>query len=286
MAQGSPDTQVGVEAIRTLLEKDQQALVKLALSGSNLDDINNTIKAIGNSADNRGNDLLADVVNLKSMDIEVRRNAVRAIAKSRGGVRRLLRGVEAGKLDPALISAAAAELNRSLQRDIRERAAELFPLPATKSAEQLPSIRELSRTRGDSENGQKIFANAGTCAKCHIVGQEGKEVGPNLTEIGSKLSREAMFESMLYPSAGISHNYEAYNLVTTDGNAIVGLVTSQTDEQVVITSDDGIARTFKRGDIEMLKQQEVSLMPADLQKLMTKQELIDVVEYMSTLKKK
>ena len=35
-----------------------------------------------------------------------------------------------------------------------------------------------------------------------------------------------------------------------------------------------------------LQKQRVSLMPADLQKLMTKQELIDVVEYLTTLKKK
>lgn len=41
--------------------------------------------------------------------------------------------------------------------------------------------------------------NQGTCNKCHLVRGEGKQIGPDLTEIGSKLSREAMFESILYP---------------------------------------------------------------------------------------
>ena len=38
-------------------------------------------------------------------------------------------------------------------------------------------------------------------------------------------------------------------------------------------------------DIEERKQQEISLMPADIQKLMSAQELVDVVEYLTTLRK-
>jgi len=44
-------------------------------------------------------------------------------------------------------------------------------------------------------------------------------------------------------------------------------------------------RTFPSAEIEEKVKQKISLMPADLQKVMTAQELIDVVEYMQTLKK-
>jgi hypothetical protein len=38
--------------------------------------------------------------------------------------------------------------------------------------------------------------------------------------------------------------------------------------------------------IEERKKSDISLMPADMQKLITAQELVDVVDYVSTLKEK
>ena len=246
IAQQDSEGQVGVEAVRTLLGKDQRTLLMAALSSPDVETVNNTISVLGSSADNRCSDLLAQLINSKTTDLEIRRNAVRAIAKNREGASRLVRVVEADRLDSSLAAAAAASLHRVQWRDVREKAQELFPLPPSKGAEELPSIGELAAERGDHLNGKKVFETTGTCAKCHIVRNEGKEVGPDLSEIGSKLSREAMFESILYPSAGISHNYEAYNLVSVDGDSVVGLLTSSSDSEVIITGEDGIARTFAR----------------------------------------
>ena len=95
-----------------------------------------------------------------------------------------------------------------------------------------------------------------------------------------------MFESVLYPSAGISHNYETWTAVLESGTTVTGLITSETDDSVSLKGDDAIIRTLKRSEIEEMVKQKISLMPADLQKTMTTQELADVVEYMQTLKKK
>ena len=45
-------------------------------------------------------------------------------------------------------------------------------------------------------------------------------------------------------------------------------------------------RAIPKSEVEELVKQKISLMPADLQKTMTTQELTDVVDYMQTLKKK
>jgi len=131
-----------------------------------------------------------------------------------------------------------------------------------------------------------VFNTIGKCNTCHVVNMEGKEVGPNLSEIGSKLSREALFESILYPSAGISHNYETWTALTDAGNTITGIKVSETGDTVVLRGADAITRTLKKSEIEELKKQSISLMPADLQKTMTAEELIDVIEFVQTLKKK
>ena len=36
----------------------------------------------------------------------------------------------------------------------------------------------------DAERGAKVFATSAQCATCHVVNGQGKEVGPNLSEIG------------------------------------------------------------------------------------------------------
>jgi putative heme-binding domain-containing protein len=118
------------------------------------------------------------------------------------------------------------------------------------------------------------------------VNNEGKEVGPNLSEIGTKLSREALFESILYPSAGISHNYETYSLALDSGTTVSGIKLSETEDSVTIRDSEAISRTISKDEIDEIVKQGVSLMPADLQKLLTAQELVDVVDYMQTLKKK
>jgi putative heme-binding domain-containing protein len=138
---------------------------------------------------------------------------------------------------------------------------------------------------GDAERGRTVFQKTGECAKCHVVGGEGKEVGPNLSEIGGKLSKPALFESILYPSAGIAHSYETHSAVTADGNIITGLLVSQTADAVTLKKEDGLTVTLKPSQIDELVKQKISLMPADLQKTMTTQELVDVVEYLTTLKK-
>ena len=47
-------------------------------------------------------------------------------------------------------------------------------------------------------------------------------VGPDLTEIGSKLARQALYSAVLDPNAGISHNYENYEVEALDGKIETG----------------------------------------------------------------
>ena len=95
-----------------------------------------------------------------------------------------------------------------------------------------------------------------------------------------------MFESILFPSAAISHNYESYFVALENGTTVTGLLISKTPTSVTIKDAESIIRTFKQNDIDKMVKQPISLMPADLTKLMTNQEIVDVVDYLTTLKKK
>ena len=67
-------------------------------------------------------------------------------------------------------------------------------------------------------------------------------------------------------------------------NLISGLKISDSDSEVQIRDAEGVTHRIKREAIEGLKQQEISLMPADLHKNLTAQQLVDVVQFMKTLK--
>ncbi len=47
-----------------------------------------------------------------------------------------------------------------------------------------------------------------------------------------------------------------------------------------------IVTKYKRADIQGIREMKISIMPEGLQAAMTTQEFVDLLEYMSTLKKK
>jgi putative membrane-bound dehydrogenase-like protein len=285
-AQSTPGEQLGVESMAAIVELQQWDLLTQALTGEDTLLAIATAEAMGNTANGAIAGPLMAVIQKSDASLDVRRAAVKAVARVNNGALELVKMVDAKSLDADLEQAVAAALHGSPSRQAREQAQRLFPLPPSKDNQPTPPIGELAKIQGDLPNGRIVFFSTGTCHKCHVVDGMGREIGPNLTEIGSKLSREAMFESILYPSAGISHNYEAWTVVLSSGTTVNGLLVSNTDAEVVIRGDDALVRRFPKSDVEELVKQKISLMPADLQKTMTSQELADVVEYMQSLKKK
>ncbi len=259
-----------------------------ALHGSDIEVAAALARALGNAADQRTTPLLAAVVDDKNAHLAVAQEAAKALGKTRRGARELLRRIKQKTLAPELQQAVAFALQTTPFDDnrLKQEIEALFPPPPARNDKPLPSLALLLKLKGDATRGKDVFNGVAKCNTCHVVNGAGKEVGPNLSEIGSKLSREAFFESILFPSAGISHNYETWTAATVDGNVLTGIKVSETPSHLVLRGSDSISRTLKKSEIDELKKQPISLMPADLQKTMTAEELIDVVEYMQTLKKK
>jgi len=167
---------------------------------------------------------------------------------------------------------------------VRAEAVRLFPLPETTRQDRFPQLDELLARQGNAERGQALFFEKSKCATCHRVGDRGAEVGPGLSDIGGKLSRQSLYVSILDPSAAITHNYQSYLIELDNGLVETGLLVNQTDQNLTIKSAQGILKSFALTEVEAIEPSPVSLMPADLQTLLTADDLIDVVEYLTTLK--
>ena len=243
------------------------------------------LNAIGIRGSGKSIALLKGVLADTGSAPELRSTAVRGLARSQQGAKDLVAMATAGELTGVLPQVAAIAIASCPWGDIRQSAAKVLPMPQAKGGGALPTIADLSRRGGgNAARGKAVFAGAGTCAKCHVVGDEGKAVGPNLSGIGAKLSRVAFYEAILAPSAAISHNYETYTAVLDDGRAVTGLLVSQSPAEVVIRGADGIDVTMKTDAVEELVRQPVSLMPADLAASLTVDELVDLVAWLETLR--
>ena len=261
----------GADGIRAAVATGDQAAARLLVALG----IRGAPEAVG---------VLKDVIADAAAAPEMKVAAVRGLGRSPTGARELIRLAGAGGLPGALPQVAVHVIGSCPWADVRQAAAAVLPLPKTKGGEPMPAVAELVNRRGNANVGKEVFVGVGRCATCHVVDGAGKAVGPDLSGIGAKLSRSAIFEAILAPSAGISHGYEQFLAVLEDGRTLPGLVISRTPEQIVMRGADGIDVTLPATDIEELRRQPLSLMPADLAAALSVQELVDLVTWLETLK--
>ena len=156
----------------------------------------------------------------------------------------------------------------------------------TKDGKKLPSIDDLAKLEGDAKAGAEVFRNAqaANCIKCHQVGDEGQMIGPPLTVIGSKLNKAQFYEAILYPSAAIEMGYETWVVKSKEGEVYSGLKVEDTPDHITIKDTDGKYHDLDRDKIAKMVKQTISLMPEGLNEAMTQKELVNLVEYLMTLK--
>jgi putative heme-binding domain-containing protein len=108
--------------------------------------------------------------------------------------------------------------------------------------------------------------------------------GPELTQIGDKLDKEGLYRAILYPDEGISNGYESVLITLNDGTQSMGVIASETDAAITLTMPGGGSVTHTKDRVKTNERSDRSIMPA-LAGAMTEQELVDLVQYLSALKK-
>ena len=156
----------------------------------------------------------------------------------------------------------------------------------TKDGQTLPPIGQLMQLSGDAAAGELVFKNAkgANCIHCHQIGNDGNMIGPPLTVIGTKLNKGQLYEAILYPSASILMHYETWVVKTKSGDVFSGLLAEDTPDHISLKDSDGKYHDIQIDDIAKKVMQKVSLMPESLNEAMTKQDLVNLVEFLSTRK--
>ncbi len=138
---------------------------------------------------------------------------------------------------------------------------------------------------GDAEKGRAIFLNnsAVSCQRCHKLDGQGGEVGPPLNGVGAKQSREYLLESIVYPNAKIAEGYQSVILNTLDGKTVAGVLRKKDAAGYTVVTPDNKVVVVPKDDVDSEKPDK-SAMPDDLHNKLSKRELRDLVEFLTSLK--
>jgi quinoprotein glucose dehydrogenase len=138
---------------------------------------------------------------------------------------------------------------------------------------------------GNAVLGRRYFMtnSAAECVRCHSVGGQGGEVGPNLSNIGNTLSREQILQALVEPSARIAPGFGMVILTLKDGTSAAGILTSENEHELILKTSE--AEPLKIAVARIAKRDNVPSSMPPMGSIMTKREIRDVVEFLSGLKK-
>ena len=111
----------------------------------------------------------------------------------------------------------------------------------------------------------------------------GSDVGPNLTGVATRLTREQILESLLEPSARIAAGYGTVGITLKNGKRVDGTLRDETPTDVVIVAGTPPAeqRIAKTEIAE--RTNPVSAMPP-IGLIVKPRDVRDLVAYLSTLR--
>ncbi len=141
--------------------------------------------------------------------------------------------------------------------------------------------RDLAKLKGNAGNGALVFQRV--CSACHQVRGQGVNFGPDLTEVGGRLSRDQIIWSIVEPNAEIAKGFQTVNINTRDGDAFSGFVESENGTEVLLRIAGGTTAKIAKSNIDSREEVKASSMPEGLGFSIAASEFMDLVEYLSSL---
>jgi putative heme-binding domain-containing protein len=132
---------------------------------------------------------------------------------------------------------------------------------------------------GNADRGRKVYEKA-FCINCHRFGDAGTEAGPDLTDVARRFRRKDVLDAILYPSRTISDQWAAVEFVTKKKQSVVGVITNETADAVLIRTVAGQPMKLPKADIASRTPATVSAMPEGLLNGLRLDEVRDLLTFL------
>lgn len=194
----------------------------------------------------------------------------------------LLKAIQDGKIAAAALSAAQVQAfanHKNGQVAVLAKNALATVLPLAR-AEVVARFAPAAGLVGDAARGKVQFL--GRCMICHVAGEEGMALGPDLVTVKTK-GREALLTAILEPHKEVAPQYIAYDVTTKDGNAYTGIIARDDATSLTLKIMGGAEVSLARTNIKGSSSTGKSLMPEGLEAGLSVQAMADLLTFIETL---
>ncbi len=197
--------------------------------------------------------------------------------------RELLGAIEAGEI---AVNDLALDQKQALlshpDDSVRDLATELLArsgnLPNADRQAVIEEFAAVCEETGDVMAGRAVFVKH--CGICHTHSGEGKQIGPDLTGMAVHPKHELLIH-ILDPSRSVEGNFRLYTIATEEGQIVSGMLASETRTTLELYDSQGKTIVVLREDIEELISSNKSLMPEGVEKTVTREEIVNLLEFLT-----
>jgi putative heme-binding domain-containing protein len=150
-----------------------------------------------------------------------------------------------------------------------------------------PDVAALLALPGDAKRGAELFSPTGkaaTCLSCHFVQGQGRDFGPDLSQVGTRLTKAQLLESLLAPSKVLSPGYSTTLITLKDSTVHTGFILSESEKELTLKLATTQSLVLPKAQIQQQQILPTSLMPEGLLQSLTAQEAADLLEYLASRK--
>ncbi|HXE80967.1 MAG TPA: PVC-type heme-binding CxxCH protein [Vicinamibacterales bacterium] len=234
------------------------------------------VEALGRRRDPElGSFLISSWTNLTP---PVRSAATDALLRSASGARLLVSALHDGTVRPWTLGFwQKRDLLMHEDREIRDAARAVLEEDPRRREETIERYARALSAAGDPVRGEQVFTRA--CAPCHSIGGGAGDLGPDLATVRHRPAL-LLLADILVPSRSIAQGYETWSIARASGGSVTGLLAGQTPTSVTLRQGSGQAVTIAREDIRAMTALPESSMPADLDKVITPEEMADLLAFL------
>jgi putative membrane-bound dehydrogenase-like protein len=239
------------------------------------------LRTLGKYGDTKIGEWLIETKRWRAYSPQIRNALVSAFLSHSKLLPLLVTAIEDGRVPAwAVPEPKRRSLMRNRDKDLKARATKLFSAMGGADRKKVyDELKAITEKTGDAAKGKAVYTR--TCATCHKFRGEGHTVGPDLSSVRNQ-PKDALLLHIIVPNAEIYPGLTAYEVETKDDRSLTGIMISETDTSLTIRAAQGIEETFLRTDILRLSASSGSLMPNELEKTMTREELIDLLEFLKS----
>ena len=269
LAQTDPVSPTVARSCKSLIDPQQPAQIQVA-----------AVRGLGQMPDAAAGIALVTKVRWASYSPPVRNAVLSCLMAQPSLVRTLLTALEKGDVPIFSVNEDRRKNNSVRNKDdgIRNRATALFKeIKGNDRMKVYEDYKSILTLKPNPKNGHAVFTR--TCTGCHVYGSEGNLVGPDLTGIRNQ-PKDVLLLHIIVPEYEIMPTYTCYNVETKDGETMTGLLAAETPNTITLRQALAHEVTLQRANIASMTASTLSLMPDELEKTMSKQDLADLLDFL------